>query len=562
MVDHPLPRYVGGESIYSFVAQINRYSVDTSGQQTNLRLFQNRHVRLHPVLPAHIEHIASTASVNPYELLLNGTGYSLHAFVLSKPEERIDLMNCMLGPNGGGVISASRQATSKLAFGVNLKLCPCCLLEDEERYGNGYWHTIHQLYGVSVCPIHGEKLSVINAGEGAAGRKYLLPNAQMLQEQLTHSAIELRLSKFITQLHQYLNLISPYESVRPRYLLALHALNLITPNGNLRLTALIHELDHYWGELFKTPDSPVPSKLSSFQFVPKLVHTDVNAHYIKHVLLMAFLADTPEEFFSLKSSVLPRSRTKRVKKPLSDKTSILLHLKNGLSMRKVSMMSGRSIGYIKQLAKRHDINVGSRAKSITKAIERSVWRQAFMGKHRKWIAEYHGISVGSVEQIIQSHMGLSKWRRHLRFVDKLKSKRDELSLFISGHSEFTRKQIIQSCPAYMWLYRNDKKWLYSHIPHAQKLTHHPSVRWDELDDELSRRIESEIKSATSLTEIDRLLGNHGWLPRHKNKLPMTTALAEYIIGNVHKGVTNMLLQGENTYGMLTNCSNKLRRANA
>lgn len=534
MGTHPIPRYIEGESIYSFVAQINRYSVDTSGQQTNLRLFQNRYVRLHPVLPAHIEHIASSASLNPFHLLLNGTGYSLHAFALNQANARHDLMLSMLGPEGGNVIRAARQAAGKLSFGVYLKLCPSCLHQDEELHGNGYWHTIHQLYGVSVCPIHGEKLSVINAGEGAAGRKYLLPNTQMLQEQLTHNAIELRLSRFITQLHRYLNLRSPNESVRPRYQLALQALNLMTPKGNLRLTALIQELDHYWGELFKTSDGPVPSKLSNFQFVSKLVHTDINVHYVKHVLLMAYLADTPEEFFCIEPSERTISQPIQKANQGSNETEILALLNSGLSMRKVAALFNCSVGFIKQLAKRHGVRIGRRTKTVTEAIERSIWRKAFLGKHRKHIAEEHNISVGSVEQIIQSHKGLSKWRKHLRFVRKLRIKRDEISHFIKNHPKHTRQQIIDSCSAYLWLYRNDKDWLYEHIPPAQGLIHHPSIRWNELDAELSRRIHNEIEAAKSLTEIDRLLGNHGWLPKRKDKLPKTYLAASKTIDQSHE----------------------------
>lgn len=36
-----------------------------------------------------------------------------------------------------------------------LRYCPACASEDRERYGCTYWHRVHQLPGVSVCPAHG-----------------------------------------------------------------------------------------------------------------------------------------------------------------------------------------------------------------------------------------------------------------------------------------------------------------------------------------------------------------------------------------------------------------------
>jgi hypothetical protein len=35
-----------------------------------------------------------------------------------------------------------------------LRYCPCCVEDDRERYGETYWHRIHQAAGVEVCPQH------------------------------------------------------------------------------------------------------------------------------------------------------------------------------------------------------------------------------------------------------------------------------------------------------------------------------------------------------------------------------------------------------------------------
>ncbi len=36
-----------------------------------------------------------------------------------------------------------------------LRYCPLCAKEDRERYAETYWHRIHQMMGIDVCPVHG-----------------------------------------------------------------------------------------------------------------------------------------------------------------------------------------------------------------------------------------------------------------------------------------------------------------------------------------------------------------------------------------------------------------------
>lgn len=35
-----------------------------------------------------------------------------------------------------------------------LRYCPLCIENDREEFGEAYWHTIHQLRGIEMCPIH------------------------------------------------------------------------------------------------------------------------------------------------------------------------------------------------------------------------------------------------------------------------------------------------------------------------------------------------------------------------------------------------------------------------
>lgn len=37
----------------------------------------------------------------------------------------------------------------------HLRYCPVCVKEDREQFGETYWHRIHQMIGIEVCPRHG-----------------------------------------------------------------------------------------------------------------------------------------------------------------------------------------------------------------------------------------------------------------------------------------------------------------------------------------------------------------------------------------------------------------------
>lgn len=35
-----------------------------------------------------------------------------------------------------------------------LRYCPACAIDDRKRYGETFWHRVHQMTGVNICPIH------------------------------------------------------------------------------------------------------------------------------------------------------------------------------------------------------------------------------------------------------------------------------------------------------------------------------------------------------------------------------------------------------------------------
>ncbi len=190
---------------------------------------------------------------------------------------------------------------------------------------------------------------------------------------------------------------------------------------------------------------------------------------------MGFLCETAKDFFDVEvPTTQPNSTQNRedTDKGFSD-VYIYECLKNGYSLREVSKRYGRSVGYLKQLAAREGIGINQRPKRITKAIKRGVWRKAFIGIDRKRIASAFKISIGSVEQIIQSHNGLSGWRRHLKKQRNRLQYREQLLSAIEEHPDASRAELKAISRSYQWLYKHDHEWLYQNLPPKKKLMFHP-----------------------------------------------------------------------------------------
>ena len=206
-------------------------------------------------------------------------------------------------------------------------------------------------------------------------------------------------------------------------------------------------------------------------------------------------------------------------------------LDNGSSLRDVSTNLGVSVGYVKQLALRNNYEIDRRRWKLTDEMERDVWRKAFVGWHRADIAKHHGISVGTVEQIIQSHQGLSNWRHHMIMAKRRAKNRNAMLNAIENNPQATRNELKRSFSCYMWLYKNDREWLYQNLPSPQTKKYYPSVDWAARDNFLAIKIKFLPGTFKSLSEVDRALGGHGWLLHDAKKLPASMKEAHLILVN-------------------------------
>ncbi len=202
-------------------------------------------------------------------------------------------------------------------------------------------------------------------------------------------------------------------------------------------------------------------------------------------------------------------------------------------MASISRLTGKSRCFIKALALRLNIPVNLKPKQITQSMKVKIMCLAKKGFHRKVIAARVGLSVGSVEQQISTSPELVQWRKQCRHESKRRRYKDQITRYIKFKPGAIRQQIKASCnAAFFWLYAYEKEWLETYLPTAQKPVAKPRVDWHHRDLILVAKVCSimqQHQNQLSRTQLDLLLGGHGWLTKYKHKLPKTLRMYRHLI---------------------------------
>ncbi|WP_432280201.1 TnsD family Tn7-like transposition protein [Thalassotalea castellviae] len=89
------------------------------------------------------------------------------------------------------------------------------------------------------------------------------------------------------------------------------------------------------------------------------------------------------------------------------------------------------------------------------------------------IAKHFKVSVGAVEQILTQHPYIASQRQHFRFREKQLKHRSILSAAMAKNPNYSRTKLkLKVSASYLWLFKNDKQWLYQNLP-PSKLNRKP-----------------------------------------------------------------------------------------
>lgn len=94
-----------------------------------------------------------TSWLSSRDIIENHTLYPYYSRFLTQLQKKQAIANMMTSsrPFSKSIMPGVRQYVPENHF---WRYCPLCAKEDMEKYGETYWHRIHQIYDIRICPIH------------------------------------------------------------------------------------------------------------------------------------------------------------------------------------------------------------------------------------------------------------------------------------------------------------------------------------------------------------------------------------------------------------------------
>ncbi|MEK5063658.1 TnsD family Tn7-like transposition protein [Cytobacillus sp. FSL R5-0596] len=182
----------------------------------------------------------------------------------------------------------------------NLFYCPICVANDKHQYNEAYWHRVHQIPGVFVCPEHETQLKqyVLDKSKQVVPLRDInwidINNVPNKQEQISDNLKEVLVE--IAKDFKYL-LITDLKHIDVEILNKIYRYKLIQKNlasifGSINRKRFIQEFEDYYGtEVLKYLEFNYKNLLSRFLQKSKRTFSP-----LCHVLIMRFLAGSVESF--------------------------------------------------------------------------------------------------------------------------------------------------------------------------------------------------------------------------------------------------------------------------
>jgi hypothetical protein len=308
------------EILYSVCA---RYSerVNYPGAETiNQELFGSRGLAAIIDLPCNLSyldtHLPAGHSLTPKTLISKRTLLGFYSPFL--PEERVRrILHEMEGSDGSSVHKLTGVTASTVRRPDWLRFCPICIEGDRRKFKECYWHRVHQVPGVLVCPTHEVLLENSTApARNRVNSAVYVPAEQAvttvaprpLDPSSTYHLILINLARDVAWLLDQYEFIPGFDSLRTGYSRLLIEHGLATTSGRIRTDALVSKLRNtyppYLLEMLQCPFDEQKANNWPSRIVNHLNQGKVH-HPLRHLLLIQALDQTAASFFEICKKKIP-----------------------------------------------------------------------------------------------------------------------------------------------------------------------------------------------------------------------------------------------------------------
>ena len=491
------------------------------------------------------------------------------------PEQAQQLWADMEGTRGPAIKMRSGVMASTIQPPEWLRFCPLCVQQDKQEFGESYWHRLHQLPGVEVCPEH--NVRVLNSQVRvqnpqtrhefvAAEQGIPLPKSCSFSLLNPYHEILLKIAQDAAWLLKQTTSPPGLEVLSKRYRELLAERGLATYSGRVRVSKLLREFSQFYpNDLLQSLQCEIDTE-SQHNWLFRLVRSPKGSqHPLRHLLLMQFLGHTAESFFQLPHQFKPFSKgpwlclnqaASHFHQPVIQTCEITYSQDHGKPIGAFHCSCGFiycRTGPDETQEDQFRITKVRTFGSIWEEKLKNLWADSTVSL--RGMARQLGVDPTTVKLHAaalelpfprQSKRQTNKSKRVLVFSSKIQKTVSEVSLE-SYRAEWLAAR--RDNPAlgrtilknqfqrvYAWLRRNDREWLEANMP-AKKQAALPSLRvnWENRDVELAEAAkvaatnlynQTGRPSQVTLAAIARKLGQLALIQKHVDKLPCTSKLLD------------------------------------
>jgi len=455
------------ELAFSVLQRMVSYECGPSLRRSARTIFSSSSLQFCSPFPSYIPVLVASSTVDSQEWIDKHT--ILPAFKVFTPLEcyRRAIQDLTDG-KGEAVFKTLSLIANRQCNCGELRYCPQCVIDDDREFGLAYWHLHHQLPGAYSCYIHGITLQTMSV---TRKRFDWWPNPSESDHVIADVNVQ-KLTGFASRIFASPDEYVLSHSLKDIYMMALQERGFVTSGGRLRMAELREALIRYLSPIQHYPDiASIFDEAKNPRYPACLFYLEHATHSpLKHLLLWTFLFESLYDIKLLDRS-FPKSRL--MDRPATNpnnfnKTAeIVCQLKGGASLRQTATDFGHTIAYVKKVAKQHLIPVESRAQRLFRPECREIAIKLMAGHTVKSLSKSFKCSLGAIEQILSQHQDIVQLRKRRRHFDKRKEMRSSLLATRDCLQKPHRQNIKKTNnKAYMWLFKNDKQWLYAHLPDA------------------------------------------------------------------------------------------------
>jgi len=566
-----IPRLYPDELVYSFCARYHERMGYRSRESTGRDLFGKTGARV--AVAFDFPSALRTLTKAPYwrhwktvdQLIDCHTLLPFYAPFVSS--HKLRQIRASMAADEGGAIHARLGVLTHHIRSENFRYCAMCVESDRATFRQTYWHRLHQLPGIDVCPIHKIFLSESSLATRHRRNHEAFVTAETAISTLGYKEIDpsnvdhmvyLRLAESARWLLETALPPNTNEGNRERYLSSFYSRRLSGYDGRVKLKVLIQELKlHYSEQLL---DHFRCSLRNTNNWIMRLIHEmGKSQNPIEHLLLIEFMGLPAAEFFKIPTRRLPfgdgpwpcLNRTcEKFRKLTIDGYEKSQSSRTGDPIATFNCKCGFTYYRIGPDKTPKDRYYATGIVRVTRTWISSL-KQHFSRRPLLDPLARRFCTNSETIRLILEDVGAIYSRRikktiivfgkhdlpSAKFLKTRRARRAHWLQLLAKNRDVPRNQFCKENRGYSWLVQHDKKWLACHLP-SKKYGHGPGFRtnWKEQDKVMSAQVRQEaerIKSVpgklrqASKTLIARNLGMLPVVIKRRNLIPLTLrALSE------------------------------------